>query len=344
MSNEKPPCDDAADQHVQELLARGRRDYLAFELIDQAPDDAENLERIRESLVAVVETSVREELKQGEAIRGAAAELLRRPRASDLFAAWRSCLEAAAPDRKAMKRLCAEFPALVDALGQDALFGESDFIRETLKHYGRRGLDMLRGGLGEGLRSLPEDRRKALIEWLTPYAGSAYDKPFAGLAVVAAVLIQDGGDELLKRLSEAVPPEAFEEQVPPDKFAIRCGEGLERVPRALQPRFARLAALAAIQSCGSAAAIGAKLPPRLERLSPDARAEYLDAFIRLVDEVGIRTVGFCLNKLHDLYAGRASAAGAYVEQVCLVARRYGPSAAAAFLEQRTAASRRAWPA
>ncbi len=333
------PVPDVSQAHVRELIERGKTDYRVFHLIDTQDDVAPEL---REAVVAIVELNVREELKQGEAIRNTAQQLLPRDGGTRLFKLWRTLLEKAAPDRKAMKEVCADFVEVVDAVGLDVLEASIEFVGKVLSVHGRFGLEILRGHLGEALRTLPGESRAVYIEWLNPYVESAYDRPFGGLARIVGVLVANGESDLLAQLKGALPTKAFEEEVPPDKFAVKCGEGLDRVPRALQPTYARLVSLIAVESCGSAAGVGARLPKKLEMLAPERRADYLDCFTRLVQSAGVRTAGFCLKKLHAFMVDGRSAA-AYVDQVCAVGQRYGASAAAAFVEQRTAASRHAWP-
>ena len=250
---------DLAQAHVQELIAKGKAHYLVFELIDALDADEPDSESIREAVVGVVEANAREELKQGREIRETARTLLARDGRAKLVQAWRTCLDAAAPDRKAMKSICADFAAIVDEVSAEALLESLDFVGEVLSHHGRQGVAMLCEGLGERLRSLPADKRAAFIEWLTPYAPCAYDKPFAGLTRIVAVLVDNDDTDLLGKLKEALPTEVFEEEVPPDKFAIHCGAGIDAVPESLRYPYVRLACTMALTCCSSAASVSGSI-------------------------------------------------------------------------------------
>ena len=338
-----PLGSSAAQAHVKELIARGKTDYAVFELIDGLDPDTPHLAAIREPVVGVVQTNVREELKQGQAIRETAEKLLDLAEPADLFGAWQACVDAAAPDRKALKGLCEGFARIVEAVGREVLIESLELATEVLQNHGRSGVEMLAGALGRALAALPPDKRSAYREWLTPYIPSAYDKPFAGLARIAKVLVQHDETDLLEKLAEALPTKAFEEDVPPDKFAVKCGDGIDKVPVELQRQYARLGATIALQCCSSSAAVSAKLPAKLEQIDAAARGKYLDCFIRLVDCVGIRVHGFCLKPLHKAFAPTPSVAELdYVDLVCAEGKQYGSGAAAAFIEQRTQVSREAW--
>lgn len=134
--------------------------------------------------------------------------------------------------------------------------------------------------------------------------------------------------------------------VPPDAMLD------SKEARALLPAVAALKSPGAAAVCiavarhnhSSALNLARQFPALLAPLPPESQAAYLNAFENIVDEAGISLVGYGSKQLPAVFqkAGRERA-GQFVTEGLAIARRYGKIAALEFFEQKTAASKQAYP-
>ena len=341
------PIASPAYAHVRELIAAGKHGYRVFDVLDAAGLPPDAVGSIRRALVQVVEVDLVQELKQGEGILDTARALLAMEAADrpGLFAAWARVLVAAQHNRKAMKELCSDFTALVACLSPAALLATEDFVAALIEHQKRDGLDMILEGLGATIQSMSESQREEWFAFLEPYVPLVYPKPLAGLARISGALVCHGENALLEVLGGICDLDTVENDREVEPFLLRCSGSLAQVADELGLPYLRLCLQIAKQSCGSAGSVAKQMPKRLDLLPEPARLRYLEAFARVVEHASIRTVSFCLKALHGMFAQESvSGLDEFVDAVCEVGRDYGASAADAFVQRKTAASRAAWPA
>lgn len=340
------PPDDLAKAHIQQLIQKGKGDYRVFDTIDALDLREAEATAMQDAVVAIVEANITEDLRQGESICAGARRLLDSEGLDipAMFQAWRRCVEAAKHDRKAMKALCADFSSVAAALPHEGTDEVLDLVVGMIQHHKWDALAMIQTPLAGLVHSLPPDKRRKWLDFLMPYVPVAYPKPLQGLIRISAVLFDQGDEGLVKTFADMCPAQALEDNREVEPFLAKCGATLETLPAALHLPYVRLSIRAASQSFGSASAVAVGLRKKLGAIDESAQADYLDCFARTVEHGSIRTVGFCLGALHKLFTPTpAAGVNELVDTICRVGERYGPSAAQAFIEKRTEASRRAWP-
>jgi hypothetical protein len=148
-------------------------------------------------------------------------------------------------------------------------------------------------------------------------------------AEIASIALQSHSRPLVEKLMAAVSPEAMFDSKP---------------SRELLPALAKLKTAAAVGVCVAAAADNHSSALNLARRIHEDSVAYLNAFQRIVEEVGISMIGYGTNQLPGLFqkAGDERATE-FVAQGIAIAHRYGKVAAEAFFEQKTAAAKEASP-
>lgn len=148
-------------------------------------------------------------------------------------------------------------------------------------------------------------------------------------AEIASVAVRANARPLVEKLMAAVSPEAMFDSKP---------------ARELLPALAKLKTAAAIGACVAVAGENHSSALNLARRINEDSAAYLNAFQRIVEEVGISMIGYGTNQLPALFqkAGDERATE-FVEQGLAIAHRYGRVAAEEFFEQKTAAAKEVSP-
>ena len=338
--------EDLSKAHIQELIEKGKAEYRVFGLIDALGLEEAETAAIREALVAVVEVNITEDLRQGDSIHGTARSLLDSTGVdiAAMFQAWRRCVEAAMHDRKAMKALCADFGSVMDALPNEDVDKSLEFVVGMIQHHKRDALQMIRSPVAGLMQSLPSDKRRKWLDFLMPYLPVALPKPLQGLVRISAVLFGRADEGLVETFAENCPAQALEDNREVEPFLVKCAATLDSLPPDSHLPYVRLSIRVASQSFGSASAVAVGLRKKIGAIEECAAGHYLDCFARIVESASIRAVGFCLGPLHKLFTPTPVAGvDGLVDAICQVGERYGASAAQAFMEKRTDASRRSWP-
>jgi hypothetical protein len=148
-------------------------------------------------------------------------------------------------------------------------------------------------------------------------------------AEIAGIAVRGNSRPLVEKMITAVSPEAMLDSKP---------------ARELLPALAKLQTAAAIEVCVAVARENHSSALNLARRIHEHSAAYLNAFQRIVEEVGTSMIGFGTKQLPVLFqkAGEARATE-FVAQGVAIAHRYGKVAAEMFFEQKTAAARQASP-
>lgn len=324
-----------AAEHLRELAGRKSKLYDLMLVLEEQPGADESS---FESLASIVDRAVFNEISLDAEALGGLVALIKGP-AEDLastLAVLAVALSEAEPDRDRLQLLLSGFPRW---LGSASPAARRHFLAIV------PNIAALSNELGEsGVESLiacfngcSSDADADLIaRCIVRYQETTGDILKAA-AELGSLLIRADARSRIDRLLIAAPPDAMLDS---------------KEARALLPAMAALKNPGAVgvsiavarQNHSSALNLSRQFPALLAPLPPESQAAYLNAFENIVDEAGISLVGYGSKQLPALFqkAGRERA-GQFVTEGLAIARRYGKVAAQEFFEQKTAASKQAYP-
>ena len=336
---------ETASVHIKNLIDDGKTEYKAFDLLAGLDRTAPDYETIRKALVNIVEINIFQELKQADEIYKTAEDLLKQDDRDIpmMFEHWHKCLEAAAPNRSAMKELCSNFPTFVPALPKDIVKRYLELAREILEHHKRKSLNVVLNIAANLVEIDSPENGLDYLNFLFDYIPDSTTKIIGALANIAKILIENPDPTIKESFSKLFTPELLYDDSSADKFISDCGGMLEKATDKYRGAYFQMCFRAAVENFGSASYVAGNLPKKVDDLDERFREAYVDSFQRILDEVGIAAVGFCFRSLNQLVSGRsADDVQRFVDAVCEIASRFGTRAAMSFLEQKTPTSRSFW--
>ena len=335
-------------QFIARLIRQGKVEYSVFDLIDACALNAPQIQAVRHSLTEIIEINGREQLKQSKQIYGTSQSILNRKEASvePVFRTWVDCLRAAQPDYKMMRALCAQFASLPSAPSRQLEPNFLELIPPLVKSYKERTFQIV-PAVADSLKKLHSDELSvAYLAFLQKYIPAVSEKSFMGLHSLSSVLFRSGDARLLASFEERCSPRVLQYAEHAERFLVNCGAAIHKVPNEIQGRYIGLCLSAASESFGSAAFIASDLPKKLTHMSTPVKDRYVDAFTRIVNKVGICTVGFCSGRLPEVLSTYPpDDVQKWVDIICTIASDFGRVAAYEYIIQtETPAERRssAW--
>lgn len=316
-----------ATEHVRELAARRSK---AYELLLALEENPQADESCFQSLAQIVDRIVFHEIGLDG---GALEDLLGMVKSetqdlASILAVLSLALSEAEPERGNMHVLLAGYPKWLGAVSGAArphFLGILPNIAALLKEMEGSGVDALIACLNTCATAEDCEIVSGCVNRYRETSGSI----LIAVAEIAGIAIHADSRPLVEKLMAAVSPEVMFDSKP---------------ARELLPAMARLKSAAAIGVCVAVARENHSSALNLARRIHEDSVAYLNAFQRIVEEVGISMIGYGTNRLPALFqmAGEEPVTK-FVEEGIAIARRYGRVAAEEFFEQKTAAAKQASP-
>lgn len=333
--NDLLPDSMEAKTHIENLIKSGKIEYGVFNLLDLDESNTLDKSDIRKSLIEIIEINHTTQLNQGYAIYNTAQEILqmRHPHAARLFQTWIQCLTMAKSDYKTMQHVCSKFASIVPALSSP--WGEKfmELAPEFVKYHKQDTFSLIPFISNRFSTLNSPEQNLTCLNFIQKYMASATDKVLRGLLKISLILSgwQDAG--IFEKFEQICPPKVLIADQEAAAFMIKLGNALDHIDKKNQRTYFDLCLTAARQSFGSASFIAVSLPKKLFRLSGTAKTPYVDSFYRIVNTVGIRSVGFCSDRLFSLFLRHSPAAiQKVIDLNCEIASHYGSTAAFHYLE------------
>lgn len=336
---------EVIQEHRRELAAGQFPVYRLFDLLDSHDTDRETRTAVAAQVALLVDQLLFQELKVcvDRTCRTAEKLLeLPRPLVVEAFRSWRITIERGASSRKAMRTTVYRFGDWVGALRPPAQQSALRLLPGIAPVIADLKEDGVTGILRIVDRAASEEARSVVIAAVTAY-GSTTGPIVSGCCRIAGTAVRQDRAAELSSLIETVRVADMEESIDSERLvpAIAglcdlCGAiGKDAWTGAFD-----LALLIAEENHGSAYKTARKLTRLIPSLEPPAVPAYLSDFCSLVSTVGLRTVGFAVNRLPGFYARYGAAkTGEYIRAAAGITKAHGTAAAERFLEGKTAASR-----
>jgi hypothetical protein len=335
-----------AKSHVDNLSKRKVKfGFQIFELLDAGKVVAEDSERIRKVMIRIVELNVLEQLSQGKQIYRTTENILKLKQCNTglLFETWIKCLNAAKPDRKVMKLMCSDFVSLISSLSAEYAECLIVTIPELVEHYKEEAFAVV-PSVADALSKLAShEQRLKYLDVLRKYFTVVSPNAVKGLSQISVFLFSPTNSDLFEEFKTNCSPKLLKHGSYVDRFIKSCGSAIDSVPEEFQRRYLHLCLIAASQSFGSASFVATNLPKRLKELDITLRGQYVDSCVRIIDNVGICSIGFCFGPLYKRFSSHSpDEIRKLVEQICEIATKYGSHAAWEFTERTTQTSKAFW--
>lgn len=323
------------EEHVRGLIQKGKTEYKAFELLTGVDWPEEEAAEARKYLTCAVDLHIKEELNVGEGFFNTVKELLAMDFKSKqlLLKCWWECLDSAQPHRKLMKETASGFVSTlreIQPLHPDYM-AFVPMLFQYLKKEGRDTLPRLSEIVGQ---ALTEEKYWEYFEFLEPYMPYCPPRVFRGLMEIGAILLPNGTEQRTQLESLCPADEEFEENTEMHKYLSSMGDTLAAVQQDNKKQILDLGLCIGSRSMSSSAHVMKDLKARVPEMEPGLRAVYLDAFLAIIEKVGVGAITFCSNKLPGLLdpAARENTK-TQLDTLAAIADQYGSHAAFEYLEK-----------
>ena len=255
------------------------------------------------------------------------------PDSAEILRAMHFSMESAKPDRKCMGYVLRAFPAWVDAVSSTARETFLDVIPKLAPAAADLG--------DEGMRLIIEavNVEPKLIECTAAYAMTT-GEAIRAVARIAHRAASHHRRDLLEKLVEIFPAGKMEESRDAEHLLPAMARATEAAASNAWVPAMELALKLTARDVSSARGTLESLPASLRKVPVAVVGPYLDDFHLLVEHIGIRVNGICLNELPAWYARHGTErTRAFVSCAAQAGRDYGTVAGQYFLERKTAAAK-----
>jgi hypothetical protein len=334
--------DNLLREHIEELASRKGGAHYLLQALDENPhaDD-----KCFEALSQLVDRVTFHQISLGADVRSELSSFLRTQSShlTAILSAWQAAFLAAEPSRYAMQLLLARYPSWIRDIPEEGSEAFRTILPAIAPHLGEVREDGVRTLISILNGCSSARNRGMLCESIVAYKGTS------GATILAAARIADlclklDAPALAERMSVVMAPDELMETkegrtLLPKIAALSMGGS--SVDPATRMIAIELCFTVAERSFSSASYLVNKIQ-NLPEMPPDVRSAYLNAFDRIVSQVGISMVGYGSKALLELFLrGNVVDTVLFIDRGLALANRYGKVAAQNFFELKTAAARRA---